>query len=269
VLWWLQKPQENRFLKIKLLPSALRSTGDQELQFLTSYLINDTFAIDAGSLGIGLDLKGQLKIKHVVLSHSHIDHIATLPIFLENTLDYAGSRVTIHGSQAVLDGLRNHIFNDSVWPDLIHAKLNSQPFFHLARLEAGQPLEIEGVRITPIPVNHVVPTMGFLLEEGDAAVVLPIDTGPTEELWRRANALAKVSAVFLEVTFPDRMEKLAQIAKHLTPKTFLNEFRKLAHPAKVIAIHIKPTYFKQVVEELMALGLPNLEIGVPGKEYSF
>ena len=144
---------------------------------------------------------------------AHIDHLATLPIFLENTEEFAGTRVTIHGSEAVLDGLRRHVFNGCLWPDLIHATLNSQPFFHLATLEAGRPLEIAGVRITPVPVNHAVPTMGFLLEEGDAAVVLPIDTGPTEELWRRANALPKVNAVFLEATFPNSMDELARDRK--------------------------------------------------------
>ena len=256
-------------MRIKLLPSAIPSPDARGLQFLTSYLINDTFAIDAGSLGISLDLPAQRKIKHVLLSHAHIDHLATLPIFLENTEELTGPRVTIHGSEAVLDGLRRHIFNDCVWPDLIHATLNSQPFFHLAALEAGRTLEIAGVRITPVPVTHVVPTMGFLLEEGDAAVVLPIDTGPTEELWQYANALPKVSAVFLEATFPNSMDELARIAKHLTPRMFAEEVRKLACPAKAIAIHIKASLYDEVVQELQSLGLPDLEIGMPGVEYCF
>ncbi len=262
-------PEEIRILKIRLLPSATSATGDRGLQFLSSYLINDTFAIDAGSLGISLDLESQRKIKHVLLSHSHIDHLATLPIFLENTQECAGTRVTIHGSEAVLDALRRHIFNNCLWPDLMHATLDSRPFFHLATLVAGRPLEIAGVRITPVPVDHAVPTMGFLLEEGGAAVVLPIDTGPTEELWRRANALPKVNAVFLEATFPNSMHDLAQIAKHLTPRTFSAEVRKLSRPATIIAIHIKPSFAEQVIEELLALELPGLEIGMPGKEYCF
>ena len=247
----------------------MSSPGECRLQFLTSYLINGAFAIDAGSLGISLSLADQCKIKHIVLSHAHIDHLATLPIFLENTAESPGTQVTIHGSEAVLEGLRRHIFNDCVWPDLIRATSNSQPLFHLAALEPGRALEISGVRITPIPVNHAVPTMGFLLEEGDAAVVLPIDTGPTEELWRCANALPKVDAVFLEATFPNSMVGLAQIAKHLTPGMFAEEVRKLSHPAKIIAIHIKAALYDEVVGELQSLGLPDLEIGRPGVEYCF
>ncbi len=256
-------------MKLRLLPSATSSPGSAGPQFLTSYLINDTFAIDAGSLGISLDLESQRKVKHVLLSHSHIDHLATLPVFLENTEEFAGNRVTIHGSEYVLNALRQHVFNGCLWPDLIHETLNSQPFFHLATLDAGRPLEIAGVRITPIPVNHAVPTMGFLLEEGDVAVALSIDTGPTEELWRRANALPMLNAVFLEVTFPNSMDELARVAKHLTPRTFSEEVCKLSQPAKIIAIHIKPSFAEQIVEELLALELPDMEIGVPGKEYCF
>jgi cAMP phosphodiesterase len=232
-------------------------------------LINDTFAIDAGSLGISLGLADQRKIKHVVLSHAHIDHLATLPVFLENTVEFAGTRVTIHGSEAVLDALRRHIFNDCVWPNLIPVTLNGQPLFRLAALEAGRPLEIAGVRVTPVPVTHVVPTMGFLVEEGDAAVVLPIDTGPTEELWRRANALPKVSAVFLEATFPNSMDQLAQIAKHLTPRKIADEVRKLSRPTRIIAIHVKASFYDEIIAELQELGLPELEIGMPGVEYCF
>ena len=256
-------------LRIRLLPSAVSVPGEQRLQFLTLYLINDTLAIDAGSLGIALGLEEQHKVKQVVLSHAHIDHLATLPIFLENTEEFAGTRVTIYGSEAVLDGLRRHVFNGCLWPDLIHASLNGQPFFHLEAMEAGRTLEIAGVRVTPVPVSHVVPAMGFLIEEGDAAVVLPVDTGPTEELWRCANALPRVHAVFLEATFPNSMDDLARIAKHLTPKMFAEEVRKLRHPAKIIAIHIKASFYDQIVEELQVLNLPDLQIGMPGVEYCF
>ena len=111
--------------------------------------------------------------------------------------------------------------------------------------------------------------MGFLLQEGETAVVLSIDTGPTEEIWQRARALSKLSAVFLEVTFPNAMEPMARLAKHLTPEMFAAEVQKLTCPGKVIAVHIKAPYYDQVVAELKALNMPGLEIGIPGKEYCF
>ena len=256
-------------LRIRLLPSAVSVPGEQRLQFLTSYLINDRLAIDAGSLGIASAWKSSARSSMWCCRMPTSITWRRSPFSWKTRRNLPRTRVTIHGSEAVLDGLRRHVFNGCLWPDLIHASLNGQPFFHLAALEPGRTVEIAGVRITPVPVSHVVPAMGFLLEEGDAAVVLPVDTGPTEDLWRRANLLPKVDAVFLEATFPNSMDDLARIAKHLTPKLFAEEVRKLRHPAKIIAIHIKASFYDQIVEELQASHLPNLQIGMPGVEYCF
>ena len=95
------------------------------------------------------------------------------------------------------------------------------------------------MRVTPVEVSHVVPTLGFLIEDGDSAVVIASDTGPTEALWRLANQTPHLKAVFLEAAFPDAMSALAQIAKHLTPALFGAEVRKLARPVPVVAVHLK------------------------------
>jgi ribonuclease BN (tRNA processing enzyme) len=125
------------------------------------------------------------------------------------------------------------------------------------------------LRLTPVPVHHVVPTCGFIIEDGTTAVVLPADTAPTEAIWERANATPRVKAVFLEATFPDNMAWLADAALHHIPKTFGPEVAKLQHPAAVYAVHIKPRYHDAVVRELHALGLPRFAIAEPGKLYTF
>src|SRR5204863_7561322 len=117
------------------------------------------------------------------------------------------------------------------------------PFLQLSPLTARRPVEVAGVRLTPVPVNHVVPTFGFVIEDGSAAVVIPSDTGPTQEIWQAANRLPHLKAVFLEATFPNHMARLADLAKHLTPGLFAGEVQKLTRPAKVIAVHIKPRFY--------------------------
>ncbi len=256
-------------MKVTLVPSSIAWAGEEPSQYLISYLLNETLAIDAGSLGVYGTPQSQAKIKHVLISHTHIDHTATLPIFLENAYEAKADCVTVHGSDAVLASLRNDIFNDRTWPDFVALSEGIAPFLKLERLEPGQPVELEGLKITPVEVNHVVPTMGFLVEDATAAVVIASDTGPTEELWRVANAAPHLKAVFLEAAFPDAMSELAGIAKHLTPALFGLEVQKLSKPVEIIAVHIKARFRAQILTELAALGLPNLEIGEFGKAYEW
>ncbi len=95
------------------------------------------------------------------------------------------------------------------------------------------------------------------------------DTGPTEELWRAAGAAADLKAVFLEASFPDAQSELAAASKHLTPALFAVEARKLGRAAAFIAVHIKPSFYDEVVAELAAIGLADLRVGRPGMTYDF
>src|SRR5262249_51364855 len=153
------------------------------------------------------------------------------------------------------------VFNDRVWPDFFALSLGKAPFLKLAMLEPGKTVELEKLRITPVPVNHVVPTLGFVIEDNAAAVVVVSDTGPTDEIWKYANATPNLKAVFLEATFPNAMMQLADLSKHLTPVQFAAEIRKLKKPAAVIAVHIKARFRDQVIKELENLGISGLQIG--------
>lgn len=256
-------------MKIMLVPSSVSAPGEVQGQFLTSILINDTLAIDAGCAGLYQTAKDQERLKHILISHSHIDHLGSLPILLDNVFDPTPESVTVHGSEAVLECLRKDIFNDRVWPDFIALSRPQARFVKLETLYPGKTVELEGLRITPVSVDHPVPTMGFVVEDQTSAVVFSSDTGPTDELWQVANTKPNLKAVFLEATFPTALSWLARESKHLTPPQFAQECRKLTRPVTVIAVHIKPRYYAQVVAELQALGLPNLVIGKPGVPYVF
>jgi ribonuclease BN (tRNA processing enzyme) len=255
-------------VKITLLPSALGEDVDCSLQYLTSFLINDDLAIDAGSLGFFRTPREQARIKHVLLSHTHIDHLASLPIFLDNAYKET-SVVTVHGSEWVLNCLQNDLFNDRIWADFIRLSKNGEGLLNTAILTPLVPVQLDGLRITPVPVDHVVPTFGFIVEDATMAVAISSDTGPTDEIWRRANALTNLKAVFLEVAFPNAMADLAAKAKHHTPQSFGEEMHKLRLPVPVFAYHIKARFREQIVKELDELGLPNLLIAQAEKPYFF
>jgi cAMP phosphodiesterase len=254
-------------MKVQLLPSAF-PPGSAREQYLTTYLINDGVAVDAGSLGLVGCPADQARVRHVVLTHAHLDHIASLPIFLDNIYELTPKPVTIHTSAEVWRALRVSIFNNKVWPDLFRLK-RAKPFFRARTLTAGKTIKVEGLRITPIPVSHAVPTLGLIIEDARAAIVIPSDTGPTEEIWRRANRKRNLAAVFLELSYPNARDDLGQLAKHLTPATFAEQLRRLTRPVPVYAVHRKPNYLDAIEQELKALNLPQVSLCGAGEIYTF
>jgi ribonuclease BN (tRNA processing enzyme) len=255
-------------VKVTLIPSAV-SESEKNYQFLSSYLIDETVAIDAGSLGLYRSPGDQARVRNVFLTHTHIDHLASLPIFLENVFEAGSPGVTIHGTPAVLDGLRRDIFNDRVWPDFVALSTADAQLIQLATLTPGTTVSLDGLRFTPVEVNHVVPTVGFIVEDATSAVVIASDTGPTTAIWERARQTPNLKAVFLEATFPNSMAWLATAAKHHTPATFSQEIRQLQRQVQIIAVHLKARFYDEVVSELRALNLPGLEIARYGTGYDF
>jgi ribonuclease BN (tRNA processing enzyme) len=245
-------------------------SGAAHFQFTTSALINDTIAIDAGCLGFYHSAQEQAKIKHVLITHTHIDHVASLPIFVENAWEGKADCVQIHGSSDVLHSIQHDIFNDRIWPDFIKLSENSdKPFLKLVPFEPHQTVELEGLKFTAVPMNHVVPNVGYLIEDEYSAVAFCSDTGPTEEIWKVANANPKLKAVFLEGCFPNHLGWLAEVSRHLTPELVGLELRKLTRSARVIIVHIKPRFQTQILDELKALNNSSIEPAHFGVPYSF
>ena len=254
-------------MKITLLESSVGAGTHQ--QILASYMVNDSVVIDAGSVGFVSPLEIQKKVEHVFLSHSHIDHLASLPIFVDNVYVPGSECPTIYAGAETLDCVKKHIFNDTIWPDMIRLSAEETPFLKLSELSAEQSVTIGNLTVTPVALNHVVPTFGFVLDDGEAAVAIVSDTNPTDRIWEVINANDRIKAVLLESSFPNSFEWLAEKAMHLTPNLFKVELDKLKHDVPIIAIHIKIAFEPTVREEIESLGLPNVQIGEPGRTYEF
>jgi ribonuclease BN (tRNA processing enzyme) len=256
-------------MKLTLLPSAIGDLPTPAPQYLSCALLNDTIALDAGCLGLYGVAEQQARIRHVLLTHSHIDHVATLPIFLENAYEGGPDGVNIYASRDTLDCLRSHIFNDLTWPDFVALSQSDKPFLHLVPFESGQTLELDGLLITAVALDHVVPVLGFLIRDTHSSIVFATDTAPTDALWREANALPNLKAVFLEATFPNELSWLAEVSKHLTPATFAREVSKLSRPARVVAMHLKARQQAEVTAQLRSLNIAGLEMAQFGTPYVF
>ena len=253
-------------MKVRLLPSA--GSGDPRHQFLISTLIDDQIAIDAGSLGL-LPLREQRAVKHVFLTHSHCDHIATLPMFLENAHDPGADCVKIYGHPATLDSLQRNVFNDELWPDFVELIHRDTRFCELIEVTPQVPIQVGQLAITAIPLDHVVPNLGYLIDDGRSAIALVSDTGPTEAIWQAAKQLERLQAVLIEASFPNDQLALATVSQHLTPELLAVEYQKLDRPVPFMAMHIKPAFYDTIVQELHALHLPGLIVGIPGLTYRF
>jgi cAMP phosphodiesterase len=253
-------------MKVELLPSSIPVS---DAQFLVSFLVNDVLAIDAGSVGLMADLRRQERVRHVFLTHEHVDHIASLPILLENAYRPGNECVELLGSADVLEFIHRDVFNGRVWPDFFALSTGQDRFVHGTPISVLEPIVRAGLTITPLPVSHGVDAIGLLVDDGTSAVGFPSDTGPTDVFWRHAAACPRLAAVFLECSFPNSLRDLAEATGHHCPSTFAAETRKLDHDVRWIVVHRKARYAAEIARELSALGIPNLEFVVPGHAYEF
>ena len=195
-------------MKVRFLGASVHNTARR--QYASSYLINGTVAVDAGCLGFYGSPQDQETIRHVFLTHSHSDHTATLPIFLETAWTPTGECPRIYGMPETLDSVQRHIFNQVMWPDFVALSRKMHPFLRLCPLEAEVPVDADSLSITPVPVHHQVPTVGYVVTDGQTSVIIAGDTAPTTRLWEVAHRTPGLQAIFLEACFPNSMRGLAE-----------------------------------------------------------
>ncbi len=252
-------------LRVRLLASGAGDPGGS--QYATTFLVNGVLAVDAGSLGYCSDLAVQRGVRDVVVTHSHADHVASLPVFLENVGRPEGPPVTVWATAPVLESLRGDVFNGRVWPDL--ERLFEGRLVRFRTLEPEQPVTLGELTVTPVDVDHCVPTSGVFVSDGGSTVLIASDTGDTERIWELANRRGDVAGLFLESSLPDARAELAEVSGHLTPAVFARQLAKLDTLPRTYAVHIKPAFRETVLAELAALEVPGLEVAVPDEEYRF
>ena len=241
-------------MRIRLLPS---SAGRQsQLQSLTSFIIDDRLAIDGGSIGFALT-PGQIgSIRHIVVTHAHSDHTASLPVYVAEAFPLLEAPIVIYATREVVSVLRDCVFNDHVWPNFEKIQLGngSGPGLEFREIEPRAAVNVGGIDVMLIPVNHIVPTVGVLAQNETAAVLFTSDTYTTDEIWNVAREAEQLKAVFVDVSYPNRLAELAAASKHLTPALLKTELAKLSRDVEVYAVHIKPSNREDVLRELEELG---------------
>ncbi|UCV29283.1 3',5'-cyclic-nucleotide phosphodiesterase [Ferribacterium limneticum] len=219
-------------------------------QRTTSFLLDHDILIDAGTGVAELSIAEMTAIDHVFLTHAHLDHIASLPLMIDAVGDRRSKPLTVHAIPAVLDMLRQHIFNWSIWPDFSVLPSAEQPFMRYHAIETGGAVSIDGRSITALPVDHTVPAVGYCLDSGAASLVFSGDTGPCDAFWQALNRLDHLRYLIIECAFSNQEQGLAEMSKHYCPDLLARELRKLNHRCEIHITHLKPGQVETTMAEI-------------------
>jgi len=216
-------------------------------------LVDHDIAIDAGTGLLTLTVEELAKIDHVFITHSHLDHIAILPMLADTVGRIRSKPITIYTTLATLNILQGHIFNWKVWPDMSLVPDPSKPFIQFELIALGKTVDLNGRKITPVPANHVVPAVGYHLDSGQGSLVFTGDTAACDELWQHVNAISNLRYLLIETAFSNQEADIAILAKHFCPKTLGDELHKLKKQAEIMVTHMKPGEEAQIMEQINAL----------------
>ena len=227
-----------------------------------SFLLNGKILFDTGSLTNVLDVKGQWKIEYLFITHSHLDHILGIPFLADNLIfRKKRHRVNVLSIPPVIRTIRRSLLDGSIWPDFTVIPNTHAAILNLIELRPGHSIKVDGYTITPYPVNHSIPATGFLVEDRrKRRFFYTGDTGPSDRTWKKIGK-KEIHCLIIDVSFPNRMEKVAIETGHLTPLLLRKELLKIkSHPEKIFGIHLKPTYFKTIKTELQRLKINHLKL---------
>jgi len=243
--------------------------GASARQHLTCFLINESVAVDAGSLAMAVTPEERRSIGDVVITHAHLDHIAGLPLFIDDQFSELTQPIRVHATPEVIEILERDIFNWSVYPRFSELSNSFGPVMRYCPFEQGSSFRVGELTFRSLEVNHKVPCSGFIISDGSVSIGLTGDTSNMDGFWKTV-AETRLTALLIECAFPDELSELAEMSHHLTPKGLAGELEKFDQPeCSVYAINIKPAYREKVLDGLKAAGLGRVDPLEVGRRYEW
>jgi ribonuclease BN (tRNA processing enzyme) len=234
-------------MKLRILGCSGGIGGDLRT---TSMLLDSDVLIDAGT-GVGdLSVAELTLIDHIFVTHSHMDHVASIP-FLADTVGWMRDKpITIYATRETLEILREHLFNWKLWPDFSQIPDPSKPMLRYQAIDIGVPVTVGSRTVTALPANHVVPAVGFHVDSGTASLVFTGDTTTNDALWPHVNEIRNLRYLIIETALSDRERELAVASKHLCPSLLAEELAKLKGSPEIYITHLKPREADLIMEEI-------------------
>lgn len=258
-------------MKFQLLPSTIDENGIASArQHLLSIIIDDCVAIDAGCLAMSCSNLHRQQLRDIVLTHSHLDHIAGLPLYIDDLFASLTEPIRIHATHEIIEILERDIFNWSIYPRFSELSNDNGRVMEYHGFKRDETFDVKHLSIQSVFVNHNDSSNGFIISDGAGSIAITGDTAETDEIWAKCNSTKDLKAVFVECAFPNELSELAMVSHHLTPSRLKRELEKLQNAKiPVYVINLKPMYRERVVEQLGLENIPQLEILDVGKVYEF
>jgi len=227
----------------------------------TSFLINKNILIDAGSVASELTLGQQDDVRHIFITHFHLDHTKDIAFLSDNAVGRGNLPITIYGTGDTTSGFTRYFFNEHTWPDFSEISSMGKPIVALTTIGMHEKIKIGDMELLAFPVNHDVNGVGYLVRDKKASVLFSGDTGETDALWDIANAEKNLKAIFLETSFPNELQSIADASKHLTPQRLESEIQKFKREdCPIFLYHLKPRYYDLLKKEIFSLNNKRMRI---------
>lgn len=225
----------------------------------TCLRIDDDILIDAGT-GLGdMPLEQMARVRHIFLTHSHLDHVTGIPLMVDSVFELARAPVVVHGQPETLEALKEHVFNWTIWPDFGVLPSKERPVLRWEPMLPGDVFELEGRTLEMIAVNHQVPGVGYRVEDASGVFAFSGDTTTNDTFWEALNRYPRLDALLVECSFLNKSRELSEKSFHYCPSMLAADIAKLKHKPQVYISHLKPGDEEALMEECR-LALPDFKI---------
>ncbi len=232
------------------------SGSDMPGRHVTSFLVNGSILLDAGTVTSALELEEQKRITDILITHAHLDHIKDIPFLADNLIECFLERkrppVILRALPEVLQSIGDHILNGVIWPDFTAIPASSPVLAHRP-VEPKTPFKLGGLNVAACPVDHATCAAGYVLWSDDGAETLAYtgDTGGNGQMWAFINSLpVRINNLITEAGFPNAMEDLAVASRHMTPRLLRKQLERLEYKPNIYIYHLKASFSEQIQEEL-------------------
>ena len=218
-----------------------------------SLLIDDILVVDAGGLTSSLSFAAQQKLKVILLTHQHYDHIRDVPAIAMNFY-LCGATINIYSTQPVYNALTTYLLDGKLYPKFLEQP-QENPTIKFSLIEPHKIEQIEGYSVLAVKVNHAVPTVGYQITSPDGKVLFYTgDTGPgLAGCWENVSPQLLIT----EVTATNKYEEFAKESGHLTPSLLRQELTSFqgikGYLPQVVVVHMNPELEREIETEIAAV----------------